>query len=377
MRMRRNTRQTASKQRMPGGATALRKRRITARNKRRPASTANGSRNWSAVGMIDAAKWLELRGEPQCTSIAAKQALHRMWSERFYNSYGNAGMGKAWKRLIASGMQYAAGFMRHCGFDMSVVPVPLRGTAAAIVCTKCWNGELRGVLTELDALPLREIIVMIYGCSELKEKPAVIHPTARFIFLPEVADPDVGRAIGARLADADTLLFVSSERPAAASVLARYLWECDGRADVAISDLPLRNIVFRDRGSIAQLQEFLNASLNRPDLKSNSLTTLPYALSRRALDTIGADTLCVPAKAHAVAILSKLRIVTGGSAAERPGKRRGEPVDRIAAGDHAEAWHTAIAVRGNRLKRPDLYRNRHVLDGLDPGSSTNNGEVLS
>lgn len=343
-------------------ASGLRKQRLGMRSKHRPSSAAS---IWYSAGATDAARWLELRGEAAATSADTKQTLHRMWSERYYGSDKNALMGRAWKQLLTSGRHYAAGFMRHCARDVPVVPVPLRGTAAAIVCVTTMDGALHRVLRELDALPLHEVIVIACGISQPVATSAPVHPTASFIFAPEVADSDVGRALGARLAGADTLLFVSGEQPAPASVLARYLWECDGRADIAISDLPLRNILFRDRGSIAQLQEFLNASLNRPDLKSNSLTALPYALSRRALDAIGAATLCVPAKAHAVAILRKLRIVTGGSSGDGPARARGEQVSPVVAGDHAEAWHTAISIRGSRLKRPDLYRNRDILNDLD------------
>ncbi|WP_378154952.1 hypothetical protein [Cohnella sp. GCM10027633] len=341
-------------------AEAKRKRTASRGKRRRPGEA--DSRDGFAEGMSDAARWLQRRGAEDVTPKEARETLHRMWSERYYG--GHALMGMAWKRLLTCGRHYAAGFLHRFRDVAPIVPVPLRKEAAAIVCTNDPNGALPRVLTELDALPLREVIVVVYGEQKHLPPSESIHPTASVVVAPNVSDPDVGRALGARLAASDMLLFVSGEKPVAASVLARFLWECDGRADIALSDLSMRNILFRQRGSIAQLQEFLNASLNRPDLKSNSLTALPYALSRKALDTIGAATLCVPAKAHAVAILSKLRIVTGGSAGGS-NALTGQSVSRLAAGDHAEAWHAAIAIRGGRLTRPDLYRNRAVLGDLD------------
>ncbi len=269
--------------------------------------------------------------------------------------------GIGWKQLLGYGQKYAAGFLGGFADAKPILPVPLRTTAAAIVCATAPLLGLDRVLRELDALPIRQIIVVIYGVEigELPEELA--SPRVLFLIWPNVTDPDVGRALGAKLAAADTLLFVDAVKPVAAGALARFLWECDGRADIALNDLSMRSIWFHQRGGIQRLQEFLNASLNRPDLKSNSLSTLPYALSRKALNTIGAATLCVPAKAHAVAIMSKLRIVTGGSA----GSSALPSDDRIVAGDHAEAWHEAIAVRGDRLGRPDRRRNRTILDNPD------------
>ena len=269
--------------------------------------------------------------------------------------------GVEWKQLLSCGQKYAAGFLSGFADARPVLPVPLRNTAAAIVCATAPFQGLHGVLRELDALPIQQIIVVIYGVpnSRLPQGPDISR--ALYFVWPEVTDPDVGRALGAKLAAADTLLFVDADKPAPAGTLARFLWECDGRADIALNDLSMRSIRFHQRGGIQRLQEFLNASLNRPDLRSNSLTALPYALSRNALNTIGAATLCVPAKAHAVAIMSKLRIVTGGSS----GSSAHPSDDRIVAGDHAEAWHAAIELRGSRLGRPDRRRNRTILDNPD------------
>lgn len=290
----------------------------------------------------------------------ARNAAFQAWSNKYYGGKGPKGID--WKQLLGRGQKYAEGFLRSIENTSPILPVPLRNTAAAIVCATSPLQGLQGVLQELDALPLQQIIVVVYGVPnrELPGDPG--HPRAHFFILPEVTDPDVGRALGAKLAAADTLLFVDGTKRVAAGVLARFLWECDGRADIALNDLSMRKIWFHQRGGIQKLQEFLNASLNRPDLKSNSLSALPYALSRNALNTLGAATLCVPAKAHAVAIMSKLRIVAGGSA----GSSAQPPYNtRVIAGDHAEAWHTAIAMRGSRLARPDRNRNRAILGDMD------------
>lgn len=317
---------------------------------------------WYAVGMQDAERWLSERAAEGVTPDEAKPAAHRAWSERYYA--GNGPRYGGWKTLIDRGRRYAEGFLERCGIRVPLVAVPLRGTAAAIVCATAPFRALNSVLQELDALPLRETIVVLYGipASQLPKNPP--HPRVAIVHAPEVSDPDVGRALGANLATSDTLLFADGAKPAEAGSLARFLWECDGRADIALNDVPLKHLSFRERGGVQRLQEFLNASLNRRDLKANSLAALPYALSRKALNAIGAATLCVPAKAHAVAVLSKLRIVTGG-AADAPRGGTDKSVSPVVAGDHAEAWHAALSMRGDRLSRPDLHRNRAILEDGD------------
>ena len=221
-------------------------------------------------------------------------------------------------------------------------------------------------MRELGALPLRETIVVIHGVPRSALPAEPVRPGAKLLVLPDVADPDVGRALGAKLAESDILLFADGSTPAPAGLLAGFLWTCDGRADVALNDLRANGRPFRDRTDAHRLQEFLNASLNRRDLKGNSLAALPFAISRKAYDAIGPAALRVPAKAHAVAVLSGLRIATGGAVPFEPVALSGEAFGKF-AGDHAEAWHTAFALRGGRLSMPDSHRARGVLDDANIG----------
>lgn len=352
---------------MPATSARARKPSAAARGSRspggpkrgRPVSETADVRGWYAAGMRDAERWLGERAAEGAPPEEAKSAAHRSWSERYYAGKGPRGGG--WKSLLVQGRRYAEGFLNRCGYRAPLAPVPLRRTAAAVVCATAPFRGLQRVLQELGALPLRETIVVFYGIPASQLPQDREQPTVTVVHVPEVSDPDVGRALGANLATSDTLLFVDGAKPAEAGALARFLWECDGRADIALNDVPMRHLLFRERGGAQRLQEFLNASLNRRDLKANSLAALPYALSRQALDAIGPATLCVPAKAHAVAVLSKLRIVSGGFAAAAPQGANEKTVGPVVAGDHAEAWGAALAMRGDRLKRPDLHRNRSIL----------------
>jgi len=289
-----------------------------------------------------------------------RKAVHERWGKR----YGNGGGRRAsdWQSVVRRGGQYAAGFMQGCGMQAYAVPVPLTSTAAAVVCAGKDEDALRTVLGQLRALPFQEIVVIAGNSSERLYAIARECGNAMVVCLPEAVDSDVGRALGAKLTGADTVLFADGERAASADRLGRFLWECDGgKKDVVLNDIASKMGLFKHRGGTERLFEFLNASLNRPDLKINSLAALPFAMSRQALDTLGAAALTVPVKAHAQAVLKGLRIGTGGFAGRSGTGLSSDAEWRKTAGDHAEAWVEAFGIRGNRLKFADATRNRSLL----------------
>jgi hypothetical protein len=251
--------------------------------------------------------------------------------------------------------------MQGAGLYASITPVPLRGTASAVVCAGNDQAALHAVLSQLEALPLHEIIVVLSAPSERMFSLVRSHSNAIIANLPGNVDPDTGRALGAKLTGADSILFVDGEQAVDADRLAGFLWECDGKADIALNDVSVHMGSFHSRGAIERFHEFLNASLERPDLKMNTLSTLPFAISRTALDTISPAALAVPAKAHAMAIINGLKIVIGGSVEKSKMPETTARNLQRAAGDHVEAWREAMNARGSRLSFTDSVRNRSVL----------------
>jgi len=262
------------------------------------------------------------------------------------------------------GKRYAAQFMQGAGVYASVTPVPLHNKAAAVLYVGSSNVALHEVLSQLQSLPLHEIVLVMANSTKEMFTLAGSLPNTIITHLPEEVDPDVGRALGAKLTSADTVVFVDGDQAVNASNLARFLWECDSRVDVALNDLSPRFGLFYQRGGVERFFEFLNMSLNRDDLRMNSMSVLPYAVSRHALDTLGAAVLSVPVKAHALAILKGLRIGMADSVAARMpqyGTSFGDEWKKI-AGDHMEAWREAMSSRGGRLHFSDVNRNRRILE---------------
>jgi hypothetical protein len=288
-----------------------------------------------------------------------REVVHEHFSRRFHET--NRNKSTAWMHVQQRGKKYVTGFMKGSKIDTSISPIPLQNKAAAVVCASTGSAALNDVLSQLNTLPLQEIVLVLCNPADEMFSLARSYKNTVIAYFPDEVDPDVGRAMGVKLTDADTVLFVDGERAVDANLLARFLWECDGRVDIALNDLSAQMGLFHQRNSVERFHEFLNTSLNRVDLKTNSMSDLPFAVSRHALNTLGPAVLAVPVKAHAIAILNGLRIGTGGSAGSRMYKDNWKK----AAGDHVEAWREAMNARGSRLQFADSIRNRNVLGDFE------------
>ncbi|MBB6694139.1 hypothetical protein H7B90_22305 [Cohnella xylanilytica] len=333
----------------------------------RPAASAASLAAWRREGMTLGAAW---RSEhPSGTPEELKSFVQERWTRMARDGSGKPGTapGAGWAEIWERGRAFGEGAMEGAGLPSGFVPVPLQGSAAAVLYAEPMSARsLTSVLSVLDLLPLTEIVIVSGNAPESWLTAARSHPKATIAHDPDAVHADVGRALGAKLTGADIVLFVDGEQPAPAEELARFLWECDGRLDVALNDVSPEHRMFNERNAVLRLHEFLNVTLGRADLKMNTMASLPFALSRNALDSLGSALLAVPVKAHAAAVLRGLRIGTAGEVrgpspfgAEAP-----PPLLRVAAGDHIEAWREAMTARGSRLHFVDRARNRGAVGGV-------------
>ncbi|WP_221469615.1 family 2 glycosyl transferase [Cohnella nanjingensis] len=263
-----------------------------------------------------------------------------------------------WPAWRSAGLAFARGIRDGSGLAVALMPLALRGRAAAVVSAGSDPDALRSTLEQLSALPLEEIVVVLGEAPEALWFAARQHPNAVVTHVPQTLDPGIGRALGAKLTGEDIVLFADGSMPVPAVALASFLWRCDGGMDAALNDCASRDRLFHQRGEVPWMKEFLNMSLGRPDLKTNSLDALPFALSRTALDAVGASVLAVPPRAHAALLVKGLKVGIGGRTP------RTATAEELAAGDHAEAWREAITAKGPRLHYQDKVRNRSVVGGV-------------
>ncbi len=250
----------------------------------------------------------------------------------------------------------------------------LRGSAGAVVCLPDRPELLRGALRPLRRLPLQEMVVIVLGASTPELLHAAgSHPNVRAVFRPDVRDFGVGRALGAGLAQTDTVLFVDGMKPEKAARLASFIRACDKGLDVALNDVFTSLGTFDRWSNSFRLAEFLNLAMDRRDLGAATLLTPPYAMSRRAIDALGPELLAFPVRAQVAAIHHGLRVGVGGTVPLPPvaGAQAAFPVET----EHfTAAWREAFVNRDHRLSFPDSVRNRSVL-AVGTGGSLQSGIV--
>lgn len=175
---------------------------------------------------------------------------------------------------------------------------------------------------------------------------------------------DVGRSLGAREAKGDIILFADGDFIIPTRELIPLVSSIEKGNDVALNRYsgPTKKYVVHN---VVAAKHALNVALYRPDLKGASMTTVPHAMSRRAIDYIGVENLAVPPIAHAIGIHKGLRIKAdhlvnvGARNPRRRRKRQGkDPLEKLIIGDHLEAMNWLMGVTNARGNHTDLTRMR-------------------
>lgn len=276
------------------------------------------------------------------------------------------------RALEPVGKKYAEGFAEAAGLDApNWVPIPTERKVGAVVTAMNEEKTLPGVLAQLERLPLCEIIVVINGSTDHSFAVARRHRRTTVICYPDALGHDVGRAIGAKASVSDIVLFLDGDFPVMAEHLVPFIADIEKGTDVALNDITPYMGLFAQRDAVTVMKEFMNRSLGRSDLAANSLTAVPHALSRRAIEMIGYENLAVPPKAQAKAIRMGLKIRAPMSVDVISRNRlRGamnvglaNPVSEMIIGDHIEALDLLMRSEGSRLSFRDVIRRREWAGG--------------
>lgn len=239
----------------------------------------------------------------------------------------------------------------------------------AIVPAQDEEETIGQVLTQLDRLPLKEAIVVVNGSSD-RTLSLVAKRRCRVIHVKPSLGHDVGRAVGAAATSADIYLFLDADIPIAAEDLMPFLLAVAGGVDVALNDNARTLGIPQLLHSVNIAKNFLNQALGRPDLGTCSLTTVPHALSHRAVEVITPARLAVPPLAHANAVLAGLNVRAVHSVDVTSTNRRRDPrsptraarvLERLIIGDHLEALQWVTSHRGPRGGYDDRMRRRDLL----------------
>lgn len=246
----------------------------------------------------------------------------------------------------------------------------LRGTLSVIISARNEEQTLPPLLKQVMRLNPAEIIVVLNGCTDNSFQHSRLCKTATVIHCPESAGHDVGRALGAKLSRGDILLFLDGDMTIPASQLAAFAAAVDGGVDVALNDLDELLPSFELSDDVTRCKMYLNAVLGRSDLGVSSMTAVPHALSRYALERIGYRELMVPPKAQAISIMEKLRVEKAGTVNVIRNNRirqgntgAGNAMEQLIAGDHAEALRKVLMQReaGGVVTEESLLEQRRQM----------------
>lgn len=213
--------------------------------------------------------------------------------------------------------------------------------------------------------PDTEVIVVVNGSSDGTEQIAR-RMGAKVIVYVSPLGHDVGRSIGASHAKGDILLFTDADIVIPTIRLIPFVKAIENGVDVALNRYTgITNT--KHVHSVVLAKHALNAVLHRSDLTGTSMTTIPHALSRNALQTIGVEWLAVPPKALTIAVWRGLN-VQGTAYVDvgrtNPRKRKWKKVDPLKAliiGDHLEAISWVIENTNVRGGFTDSIRNRDMV----------------
>jgi len=201
---------------------------------------------------------------------------------------------------------------------------------------------LRRVIREAFRVhPRTEVIVVVNGSTD-GSLDIARKSGAKVLVYDRPLGHDVGRSIGAREAMADILLFVDADMVIPAEKLKPFVAAVERGTDVALNDYsgPVGKAVVH---GVVLAKHAMNALLGRPDLAGASMTAIPHAISRKALNVFGSSALSVPPLAHAMAIRHGLNVQrtvainVGKLNPARAKRERTNSLEPLIVGDHLEA----------------------------------------
>ena len=301
--------------------------------------------------------------ESEEQKISPYQEINKSWSH-WYSSVKPL----PWPVYYAAAAKYAEGYCKHSkGYFGNRVLLPTDKTVAGIVMVMNEKDTILQVIEQLHRMPLHEVIFVVNGSTDESFEMIRNQSNAVIVHYHQALGHDVGRAIGAKLADSDILLFLDGDFPVLAEHLVPFIDAIERGMDIALNNISPYIGLFSDRDYVTIVKEFINRSMSRGDLEANSLTAVPHAMRKEAASIIGYSNLAVPPKAQVIAMEKGLSINAPASVdvitRNRLRTRNVGPynaVSNMIIGDHIEALKTVIDLKGTRLSFPDQIRHRQI-----------------
>lgn len=224
---------------------------------------------------------------------------------------------------------------------------------------------IRKVIQEAKKVhPNTEVIVVVNGSNDGTRR-IVRQQRVKMLSFDEPLGHDVGRSVGAEMAKGQVLLFIDGDMVISHTQLRPFVQAVAKGVDVALNDYsgPTHKRLVH---SVVLSKYVLNIMLSRPDLKGSSITAVPHAMSRRALEVIQPQNLSIPPLAHAMAIEEGLQVkavhsVNVGRINPIRVRQYKDPLESLIVGDHLETIDWLSQKLGARSSFSDLTRKREIV----------------
>lgn len=286
-----------------------------------------------------------------------------------WNSWYHSVKGLPWHLYHSAASKFIEGYCHLTGWPADKwILVPTVQKVSAIVSVMNERETILSIIDQLHRLPLHEIIFVVNGSTDESFEIIRNRTQAMIVHFHEPLGHDVGRAIGAKLAESEILLFLDGDFPIFAEHLVPFIEATAQGMDIALNNISPYIEQFSNRDDVTIVKEFLNQSMARGDLGANSLTAVPHAMKGEAALQIGYANLAVPPKAQVIAIHKGLKVGSPASVdvitrnrirASNAGKNN--RVSDLIIGDHIEALKIVLELKGSRLSFPDQIRRRQLI----------------
>lgn len=233
------------------------------------------------------------------------------------------------------------------------------------------------VLVEVEKLKPYEIIVVDNGSTDGTKDIALQHH-CHVIYYKHSLGNDVGRAIGAREAKGEIVLFLDGDIVIDSKELQRFVKGIRQGHQIVVNNLTW-SVYLKMRPHYTTVGKFmLNRYLNKKELVVGSLIAIPHAMSREVIEKLGWWNLADPALFQAIAMSRGVDIVDTASVdvihtnKVRPvhtGTSPGSPYPKATSrimGDHLRALQYVIETYGKRGGFSEGNRDREFIGNYKP-----------
>jgi hypothetical protein len=240
------------------------------------------------------------------------------------------------------------------------IPIEKKAKYSAIIVNSSDNPSLPSIIDEAKKAGLSEIII-VQNQSTPEMKEALVSAGAIVIEYHQQFHPHFARLTGLMQATADICLFLSDTQAISAHDLQLFIQMMERGADIVLTDRKKLLDLFEPSDTVNTGQYFVNIALNRPDLLNTGLTFLPHAIHKRALKSVGIESIIQPSLAHVKSILSGLDIQVLSSKIPLTRKNERPITNSELLGDQLEAFHYFIRQSDPRGGYHDGGRKRELL----------------